>query len=320
MGLFDFLTETIGIDLGSQNLRIINKGKLIYNEPSIISVNVKDGIVSGIGQSIKHLEGHSLIKPINYAIGDFQAAEEMLKGSISKGMNKGSVWKPSLKMFFCVPSSSTIVELRAYRDSAEHSGAKEVYMVHACFAAAIGMTILFEKKDFILIDFSASKIEMSVFADSIPIAARTLRLGTWQINSLIKNYLNREHSIKLSDAELEKFIFSLSEKKESEEMQVQGKTISMKVIDELLNHYFVLANDIMQEAIEEAKPNLKFNAIKTNGVYYTGGGSFSNYLRSKINLGIDLKKQLSNTPLLDCTNGIIQVIANPEKYKDYTRY
>ena len=320
MGLFNFLTETIGIDLGSQNLRIINKGKLIYNEPSIISVNVKDGSVSGTGQSIKHLEGHSLIKPVNYAIGDFQAAEEMLKGAINKGINQGSVWKPSLKMFFCVPSSSTIVELRAYRDSAEHSGAKEVHMMHACFAAAIGMTILFEKKDFILIDFSASKIEMTVFADSIPIAARTLRLGTWQINSLIKNYLNREHSIKLSDEELEKFVFSLSERVENAEVQIQGKTISMKVIDELLNHYFVLANDVLQEAIEETKSHLKFNTIKTNGVYYTGGGSLNIYLRNKLNFGLDLKYQVSKDPLLDCTNGIIQVMANPEKYKAYTTY
>lgn len=320
MGLFDFLTETIGIDLGSQNLRIIHKEKLIYNEPSIISFNVMDGIVSGIGKSIKHQEGHSLIKPVNYAIGDFQAVEEMLKGAISKGMNQTSVWKPSLKIFFCVPSSATIVELRAYRDSAEHSGAKEVHMVHACFAAAIGMAILFEKKDFILIDFSASKIEMTIFADSIPIAARTLRLGTWQINSLVKNYLNREHSIKLSDEELEKLVFSLSERFENVEMQIYSKTISMKVIDELLNHYFVLANDVLQEALEEVTSHIKFNAIKANGIYYTGGGSINTYLRNKINVGLDLKHQVSKDPLLDCTNGIIQVMTNPEKYNTYTTY
>ena len=320
MGLFDFLTETIGIDLGSQNLRIIHKEKLVYNEPSIISVNVKDGTVSGIGQSIKHLEGHSIIKPVNYVIGDFQAAEEMLKGAISIGINKGSIWKPSLKMFFVVPSSSTIVELRAYRDSAEHSGAKEVHMVHACFAAAIGMAILFEKKDFILIDFSASKIEMTIFADSIPIAARTLRLGTWQINSLVKNYLNREHSVKLSDAELEKFVFSLSERDENTEIQIHGKTISMKVIDELLNHYFVLANDVLQEAIEEATSHIKFNSIKTNGIYYTGGGSLNTYLINKLNFGLDLKRQASKDPLLDCTNGIINVMGNPKKYSAYITF
>ena len=51
MGLFDFLTEKIGIDLGSQNLKIVKNGDIIYNEPSIISVNVNEGVVSGIGKS-----------------------------------------------------------------------------------------------------------------------------------------------------------------------------------------------------------------------------------------------------------------------------
>jgi rod shape-determining protein MreB len=320
MGLFDFLTETIGLDLGSQNLRIIKKGEVIYNEESIISVNKADGIVSGIGDSIKVLADHSLIKPVNYAIGDFQGFEEMLKGAINKAMSSVGIWRPSLRIFSCVPSNASVVELRAYRDSAEHSGAKEVHMVHACFAAAIGMNILFEKKDFILIDFSASKIEITVFAESIPIATRTFRLGTWHINSLIKNFVNREYSIKLLDKELEKFISALSEQEVNSDTQIHGKSISLKLLDDLLNHYFVLANDLLQEAIEEAKSHIKFNAIKTNGIYFTGGGSINTYLKNKIILGEGFINQMSNTPLLDCTNGIIEVMSNPEKYKDYTRY
>jgi rod shape-determining protein MreB len=320
MGLFDFFTETIGLDPGSQNLRIIKNEEVIYNEVAIISVNKADGLVSGIGNSIKILPDHSIIKPVNYAICDFQAFEEMLKGSISKSMYSGGIWRPSLRIFSCVPSNASEVELRAYRDSAEYSGAKEVHVVHACFAAAIGMNILFEKKDFILIDFSASKIEITVFAESIPIAARTFRLGTWQINSLIKNFVNREYGIKLLDKELEKFIFALSEQYVNSNTQIHGKSILLKPLDDLLNHYFVLVNDTLLEAIEEAKLHINYNAIKTNGVYFTGGGSISNYLRNRINLGLDLKNQISNTPLLDCTNGIIEVMSKPAKYKDYTRY
>ena len=44
-------------------------------------------------------------------------------------------------MVICIPSGITEVEKRAVRDSAEHSGAKEVYLIHEPMAAAIGIGI-----------------------------------------------------------------------------------------------------------------------------------------------------------------------------------
>ena len=43
------------------------------------------------------------------------------------------------QMVICVPSGITEVERRAVRDSAEHAGAKEVYLVDEPMAATIGI-------------------------------------------------------------------------------------------------------------------------------------------------------------------------------------
>lgn len=44
-------------------------------------------------------------------------------------------------MVIGVPSGSTEVELRAVRDSAEHAGGRDVYLIFEPMAAAIGIGI-----------------------------------------------------------------------------------------------------------------------------------------------------------------------------------
>ena len=42
--------------------------------------------------------------------------------------SRKTLFQPSLKMVICIPSGITEVEKRAVKDSAEHAGAKEVYL------------------------------------------------------------------------------------------------------------------------------------------------------------------------------------------------
>ena len=98
MGLFDFLTLTIGIDPGSQNLRITEKEGICFNETTQLSVS-NSGIINGIGKSMQSSENNRIIQPINYAITDFTAFEELLKKAIPLGLNQKSIFKSSLKTY-----------------------------------------------------------------------------------------------------------------------------------------------------------------------------------------------------------------------------
>ena len=132
MGLFDFLTQEIAIDLGTANTLIIHNDKVVVDEPSIVAIDRTTGKVIAVGKQamMRHGKTHENIKTVrplkDGVIADFDAAEHMIRGMIKMLKPKGSLFTPSLRMVICIPSGITEVEKRAVRDSAEHAGAKEV--------------------------------------------------------------------------------------------------------------------------------------------------------------------------------------------------
>ncbi|NNE55662.1 MAG: rod shape-determining protein, partial [Flavobacteriales bacterium] len=145
MGLFSFLTQEIAIDLGTANTLIIHNDKVVVDEPSIVAKDRSTGKTVAIGRQAQQMHGktHENIKTIrplkDGVIADFHSAEDMIKGMIKMINKRNSMFAPSLRMVICIPSGITEVEKRAVKDSAEHAGAKEVYLIHEPMAAAIGI-------------------------------------------------------------------------------------------------------------------------------------------------------------------------------------
>ena len=151
MGLFNFFMQEIAIDLGTANTIIYYNDKVVVDEPSIVAKDRTTNKTVAIGRQAQQMHGktHENIKTIrplkDGVIADFQSAEDMIKGMI-KIISKGRSWfAPSLRMVICIPSGITEVEKRAVKDSAEHAGAKEVYLIHEPMAAAIGIGIYVEE-------------------------------------------------------------------------------------------------------------------------------------------------------------------------------
>ena len=71
----------------------------------------------------------------------------MLRDLIKMINFHNSIFPPALKMVICIPSGSTEVEIRAVRDSAEHVGARDIYLIYEPMAAAIGAVNTIVNKD-----------------------------------------------------------------------------------------------------------------------------------------------------------------------------
>jgi rod shape-determining protein MreB len=184
MGLFSFLTQEIAIDLGTANTIIIHNDKIVVDEPSIVAIDKNTGKLIAIGEQARQMHGktHDNIKTIrplrDGVIADFNAAELMIRGMI-KMINKGpQLFSPSLKMVVCIPSGSTEVEIRAVRDSSEHAGGRDVYMIYEPMAAAIGIGLDVEAPEgCMVIDIGGGTTEIAVIALGGIVCNKSIRIA-----------------------------------------------------------------------------------------------------------------------------------------------
>lgn len=314
MGIFDLLSSTIAIEAGSENTRMQKDGKLIYDEPTVLSIDTKDNRVTGIGKEVISTPPNILLEPFNYVISDFQGFESYLRGALNRADGKGSWLPKSYDMYFSIPIGTTEVEKRAFRDSAEHAGARSVYMMHSPVSSALGMGILFEQKNFILVDFSKSKFEVTIFCDSYPTSEATLRLGTQRLESLISNYIRRNHGITPSTDELRKLINGCLTAKQKE--SIQFKDIPYNEIEPLVDKYLTFVVDEITSCIESFDKPVK-SEVLGKGVFFTGGGTLYNNICDTITKRIGLVANLSASPLVDSINGVAQIMKNPKNFEKY---
>jgi rod shape-determining protein MreB len=203
MGWFSgFFTQEIAIDLGTANTLIIHNDKVVVDEPSIVAMDRTTGKVIAIGRQAQQMHGktHENIKTIrplrDGVIADFQAAEDMIKGMI-KMINPGRrLFTPNLRMVICIPSGITEVEKRAVKDSSEHAGAKEVYLIHEPMAAAIGIGIdVEEPMGNMIIDIGGGTSEIAVIALGGIVCDKNIRVAGDEFTSDIEEYMRRQHNI-----------------------------------------------------------------------------------------------------------------------------
>ena len=204
MGFFDFMTQEIAIDLGTANTLIINNDKVVVDEPSIVAKDIILNKVVAIGKKAQQMHGktHKTIETIrplkDGVIADFQAAEQMIRGMIKMIPSRKTLFQPSLKMVICIPSGITEVEKRAVKDSAEHAGAKEVYLIHEPMAAAIGIGVdVLEPKGNMIIDIGGGTSEIAVISLGGIVTDKSVKIAGDDFTNDIRVYMRNHHNITL---------------------------------------------------------------------------------------------------------------------------
>ena len=96
-----FRGKDIGIDLGTANTLVSIKGKgIILNEPSVVAIDRRTGVILATGYEAKEMLGRTpeqikAVRPLkDGVIADFTATELMLKNIINKVCQRYSAGKP----------------------------------------------------------------------------------------------------------------------------------------------------------------------------------------------------------------------------------
>jgi rod shape-determining protein MreB len=335
MGLFSFLTQEIAIDLGTANTVIIHNDKVVVDEPSIVAIDKNTGKMIAIGEAARQMHGKThenikVIRPLrDGVIADFNAAELMIRGMI-KMIDKGSrLFSPSLKMVVCIPSGSTEVEIRAVRDSSEHAGGRDVYLIYEPMAAAIGIGLDVEAPEgCMVIDIGGGTTEIAVIALGGIVCNKSIRIAGDGFTSDIQAYMRHQHNIKIGEKTAEDIKIGVGAAlpdidNPPADYVVRGPNImtalpieipvSYQEIAYCLDKSLTKVEAALLSILEQTPPEL-YADIVNKGIYMAGGGALLRGLDKRLTDKININFNVVEDPLHAVARGTGVALKNVDKF------
>lgn len=334
MGLFSFNKE-IAIDLGTANTIIIHNDKIVIDEPSIVAIEVRTGKAIAVGKEAQLMAGKEnenirTIRPLRQGvIADFNAAEMMIRGLVGKASSKNRWFSPSMRMVVGIPSGSTEVEIRAVRDSSEHAGGRDVYMLYEPMAAALGIGIdVVAPEGNMIVDIGGGTTEIAVISLGGIVSNKSIQIAGDDLTADIQEHMRRVHNVKVGErtAELIKMNVgsALTElENPPQDYIVHGPNVMTALPMEVPVSYQEISHCIEKSiskietavlgALEMTPPELYADIVK-NGIYLAGGGALLRGLDKRLTDKIGIQFHIAEDPLLAVAKGTGVALKNIDKF------
>ncbi len=334
MGFFSFFTQELAIDLGTANTLIIQDGKVVVDEPSIVAVDRRTNQTIAVGHKAMqmHEKTHENIKTIrplkDGVIADFQAAEAMIEGLINMIGRRRRLFS-HMKMVICIPSGITEVEKRAVFESADHVDAKETYLIHEPMAAALGIGLDVEEPvGNMIIDIGGGTTEIAVIALSGIVADQSIRIAGDEFTLDIMSYMKRQHNILIGERTAEQIKIHVGSalhelENPPEDYAVNGRDLMSGIPKQITVNYQEIANaldksvskveDAVLKALETTPPELASDIYRT-GLYLTGGGALLRGLDKRLSQKTKLPVHVTEDPLRAVVRGTGIALKNIHKF------
>lgn len=324
MGFFS-LTQDIAMDLGTANTIITCNGKIVVDEPSVVAIDRHTNKMIAVGEKAKMMyekthENIRTCRPLrDGVIADFFACEQMMRGLIKMVHSGHHLFSPSLRMVIGVPSGSTEVELRAVRDSAEHSGGRDVYLIFEPMAAAIGIGLDVEAPEgCMVVDIGGGSTEIAVISLGGIVSNNSIRVAGDDLTADIQEYMSRQHNVKISERMAERIKINVGsaltdlDQEAPEDYVVHGPNRITALPMEIPVCYQEIAHCIdksvakietaVLSALENTPPELYADIVK-NGIWLTGGGALLRGLDRRLTDKIKIPFHIADDPLHSVAKG-----------------
>ena len=326
------------MDLGTANTVIFQNDQIVLDEPSIVAIDTATNKCIALGQRAKLMHertnpGIKTVRPLrDGVIADFNAAEMMIRGFIKQVNSKRrSLFTPNLKIVVGIPSGSTEVEIRAVRDSCEHAGGHDVYLIYEPMAAALGIGLDVEApRGNMVVDIGGGTTEIAVISLGGIVQQDSIRTAGDVFTSDIQNYLRQQHNIRVGEITAEQVkikvgavIPDLVDEDVPEPMIVRGPnmmtslpteaTVTHGEIAHCLDKSVARIEASILHVLEQTPPELYADIVE-NGVFLSGGGAQLRGLAKRFSDRVNIPFHVAEDPLRAVARGTCIALKNTENY------
>lgn len=333
-----FLTQELAIDLGTANTVIFQHDEIVLDEPSIVAIEKATGKVEAIGRKAKLMHercnpGVETIRPLqDGVIANFRAAELMLKGFIKEvNSHRRSLFTPNIRMVVGIPAGSTDVEVRAVRDSTEHAGGRDVYLIYEPMASALGIGLDVEApRGNMIVDIGGGTTEIAVISLGGIVVQNSVRTAGDVLTRDIQDYLRQQYNIRVGEITAERVKIAvgavlpdLPDGVAPEPFVVRGpnimtahpieEAIQYQEIAHCLDKTIVKIESAIIEVLEHTPPEL-YSDIVENGIWLAGGGSQLRGLADRLRDKVNINFHVAEDPLRAVGRGTCLALKNVNRY------
>ena len=231
--------------------------------------------------------------------------------------------------FADIPSGSTEVEIRAVRDSSEHAGGREVYLIYEPMASALGIGLDVEApKGNMVVDIGGGTTEIAVISLGGIVCQDSIKVAGDVFTNDIQMYLRQQHNIKVGAITAERIKIAIGAvipdlEDEPEPYQVTGPnlmtahpvhaSISYKEIAHCLDKSVARIESGILHVLEQTPPEL-YSDIVEHGIHLAGGGSLLRGLAKRLTEKVSIPFHVAEDPLRAVARGTCLALKNTENY------
>ena len=197
MALF---SRNLGIDLGTDRVRIAEGAQVLLDEPTLVAVAVAERRMVAAGEEAAEMEGrtpdvYEVIRPLqNGVVAYYELTEKLLSILLRKAGGTSWLFRP--KVMITVPHGVTSVERRAVHEAALQAGSSEVFLVPVPLAAAIGADLpVGSPAGNMIVNIGSGTTQAAVVAMYGVVSAETLRRGGRALDEALITYVRRKYGL-----------------------------------------------------------------------------------------------------------------------------
>jgi rod shape-determining protein MreB and related proteins len=293
--LHDAFTHELAIDIGTDFIRIKKLGEPNLLEiPHVVAVEQGNRILA-IGEDAKALKGKvskgiAIVYPFEHGVmREFSLSSNLYRQLINQVLGKFFLIKPVVMV--SVPSDATKVERDAVTRAMYNAGARQVFLIVAPLAGAIGAGIpVAASNGNIVLSLGAGMTEIAVLSLGSVVFSKSLRMGSQTLDQVIAQGVKEQYGVEISletAEQIKKELINFTAHKTHAVLKVHAKDIQtshpreveiqLKQVLPLLERPLKRISDLIFQFLEGLPPELAEDVVEKGIMMIGGGAQLSGY-------------------------------------------